>query len=402
MTEKKLQPVAGSGGGKSGGGRKPVEAPNTLHSIASAQIIDLVSEGPIVGFATDDPLQSIYYDETPVANPNGSLNFKDVQIEYRYGTQDQDYVKGFPSVENEILANVELRQDNPFVRSITNTELSAIRLRLAVPGLSKIDEETNDVVGHTIHYAIDLATETGSNFVNVLSTSFNGKTTTRYARSHRIDLPPSDTGWTLRVRRITPHADSATVNDTVIVEATTEIIDAKLRYPNSALVATKINAEQFPGIPRRAFDLVGRIVRVPSNYDPVARTYDGIWDGTFKPEWTDNPAWVYYDAVLHDRYGLGHRIQAHQVDQWALYRIARICDELVPDGKGGMEPRYTCNIFIQEQVDAYRLLRDLASVFNGIAYYADNRIIAGIDAPTDSVVAYTNADVVEGRFSTLR
>ena len=390
--------IAGAGGGKGGGGRKPVEAPDTLHSIASAQVLDLVSEGPIVGFATENPLESIYLDETPLANPDGSLNFKDVQVEYRYGTQDQDYIKGFPSVENEILANVELRADTPFVRSITNTELSAVRVRLSVQGLSKVDEETNDLLGHHVAYAIDLATDGGA-YKNVLSTAFSGKTTSEYARSHRIDLPPSTSGWTLRVRRITPNSESATVNDTTIVQATTEIIDAKLRYPNSAIVGTKVNAEQFPTIPRRAFDLVGRIVRVPSNYDPIARTYDGIWDGTFKPEWTDSPAWIYYDAVLHDRYGLGHRIESHQVDQWALYRIARICDEMVPDGKGGLEPRYTCNIFIQEQVEAYRLLRDLASVFNGIAYYADNRVIAGIDAPSDAVVAYSNADVIDGRFT---
>lgn len=387
--------IKGAKGGSSSS-RAPIEAPDSLRSIAYARVMDLLSEGPIVGLV--DGLRSVYLDETPVANADNSLNFKNIQIDTRVGTQDQDYIKGFPSVESELGVSVELLFGTAWTRSITNTALDAVRVRLSVPALSRTDTATGDVKGASVSYAIDLATDGGA-YATVITSAFTGKTTTKYERSHRIDLPPASTGWMIRVRRLTPNSVSGYLVDQTFVESITEVVDAKLRYPNSAVAAVVVDAEQFRNIPSRAYDVKLRIVRVPSNYDPESRTYDGIWDGTFKPEWTDNPAWVYFDLVTHPRYGLGHLVPEEQVDKWALYRIAQYCDQLVPNGSGGYEPRFVCNLYLQRQQDAWKVLQDLASIFRGISYWAGGAIRAVADMPDDPTYVYTAANVVDGVFT---
>lgn len=385
----------GGGGKGGGGGRAPVESPDSLNSIAYARVLDLISEGEIRGLVNG--LQSVYLNETPLVNQDGSANFQNVSVAYRLGTQDQEYIPGFPAAESETAVGVTLTSSTPWTRAISNTQLSAVRIRLSVPALSKTNTTNGDITGYRIEYAIDLSTNGGS-YQQVLSSAFDGKTTNKYERSHRIDLPPATTGWTVRVRRITPNANSGTIADTTIVESITEIVDAKLRYPNSAIVGIQIDARQFNSVPTRAYDTYGRVIRVPSNYDPESRTYVGTWDGTFKVAWTDNPAWIFYDLVLHARYGLGDRINAAMIDKWGLYQIAQYCDELVDDGKGGKEPRFTCNLYLQTRAEAYKVLQDIASIFRGMAYWAAGNVVAVADMPKDPVHTFTAANVIDGKF----
>lgn len=392
--------IKGHKGGKGGGGstRTPVEDEDNLHSIAYASIIDLISAGPIHGFANaDNPLRSVYLDNTPIENEDGSLNFQDVQMEFRAGTQDQHYIPGFPAVESSSGVSVELRSDQPFTRSIQNIHISAIRVGLSVRGLKRQSATTGDISGYRVEYAIELSTD-NSAFTEVLRAAFDGKTTQQYARSHRIDLPRAQTGWTVRVRRITENSSNSTVSDATFVDSITEVTDAKLRRPMSACVGLRVNAKQFQSIPSRAFDLYLRVVRVPSNYDAWTHTYAGSWDGTFKMSWTNNPAWVFYDLATNASDGLGHLLPASWLDKWALYQIAQYCDEQVPDGKGGTEPRFSCNVYLQDKAEAWRVLQDLASVFRGIAYYAQGSVLAVADMPRDAVYTYSNANVIDGIF----
>lgn len=392
-----MRQIIGYGGGKDGGGgSSPTESPDSLHSISYAKVLDLVSEGEIVGPVNG--LRSVFLDGTPIMNADGSQNFTNVSFLYRTGTQDQDYIPGFPSVDNETGVGVEVTSATPWVHQINNAALSAIRIRLSVPALSKANTSNGDIGGYVVQYVIDLSTDGGS-FQQVLAGAFDGKTTNEYQRSHRVDLPPAATGWTVRVRRLTPNANSSTVADITKVVSYTDVIDGKLRYPNSAIMALQVDARQFSSIPARAYDLKGRIIRVPSNYNPDTRTYSGIWDGTFKTAWTDNPAWIFYDIVLNARYGLGDRINSSMVDKWSLYQIGQYCDELVSDGRGGQEPRFTCNCYLQSRADAYKVLQDLVSVFRGMAYWANGNVVSVADMPADPTYTFTAANVVDGKFT---
>lgn len=382
-------------GSKGGSSSTATESPDSLHSIAYANILDAISEGPIGGLANG--LQSIFLDGTPIQNGDGSTNFTNYTVDSRTGTQDQTYLSGFPDVENEIAVGVALTSDTPWVHQVENTQLTAVRIRFGVPALEQTDTTTGDVTGYYIEYAIDVAVDGGS-YSQVLSNAFNGKTTTLYERSERIELPAETSSWLVRVRRITANAHNSYIQDTVNIEAITEIIDRKLRYPMTALVGLSFDAQSFSSVPTRSYDINGLIISVPSNYDPVARTYSGTWDGTFKQAWTNNPAWVFYDLVLNARYGLGNRVDASMVDKWGLYQIAQYCDVMVLDGKGGQEPRFTCNCVIQTQADAYKVLQDLATTFRGIAYWGPGAVVASADMPADPVYVYTAANVVNGQF----
>lgn len=393
-----LTALRGAGGGGDKGARTPIESPDSLRSIAYARIVDLVSEGEIVGFADqENPLSCVFLNETPVANSDGTLNFRNIQIDSRVGTQTQDYLPNFEGVENEIAVGVELRDDSPWVRSITNLNLNSVRVRLSTPTLTKTNTSNGDITGHSVSYRIELQTDGGS-FVTKLTSAFTGKTTSKYERSHLIELPPATTGWTLRVTRITANATTSAIQDLTFVESYAEIVEAKLRMPMSALVSCIVDAEQFNSIPSRAYRLKGRIVRVPSNYDPDTREYTGVWDGTFQSRYSNNPAWVFYDMALNQRYGLGHLVPQELVDKWTLYRIAQYCDQLVPDGFGNLEPRFTCNLVLQSQNDALRVMQDLATVFRGIIYANGGSITAVGDMPEDPVYTYTPANVIDGKF----
>lgn len=373
----------------------PVESPDSLINISYANILDGISEGPIVGLVSG--AQSIYLDKTPLANSDGSLNFTGVTWEQRTGEHDQDHIAGFPAVESQVSVGVELKASQPWVQAFSNLELSAVRIQLAA-GALVVTEQDGDRVGYKVAYEIDLSTD-DSDYQVVQQGALDGKTTTGYQRSIRIDLPKAERGWRLRVRRTTPDSTTSNIQANTSIGTYTEIIDAKLQYPYTALCGLKIDASQFSAVPERAYRIRGRIIQVPSNYDPAGRTYSGTWDGTFKLAWTDCPAWIWRDIVLNDRYGLGRFIDASQVDKWALYQIAQYCDQLVSDGKGGQEPRFTCNVYLQSRADALTVLQDLASVFRGMSYYAGSQVACAADMPGDPVYTYTNANVIDGKFN---
>lgn len=396
MTNKLIRGFGG-GGGKGGGGgsgRVAVEAADSLRSKAFARVLDLISEGEIVGLV--DGAKSIYLDETPLQNDDGSFNFQGLEIVTRTGTQPQGYVPGFPAVESETAVGVEVKSSSAVTRQVSNTEIDAVRVRISIPQLTEQNLKNGDLNGASVTYAIDVQSN-GGGFVQYLEDTVSGKTTSKYERSYRVELTGS-APWDIRVRRVTPDSTKTALQNKTFWESYTEIIDAKLRYPNSALVGIKIDSSQFSSIPRRAYDVKLLKVRVPTNYDPEARTYSGIWNGSFKTAWTDNPAWCFYDLLTNDRYGLGGLIDEAQVDKWALYSVARYCDELVPDGFGGTEPRFTCNIYMQSRAEAYRVIQDMASIFRGMVYWQSGAITVSQDAPADPVYLFTPANVVDGSF----
>ena len=385
----------GKGGGGGGSGRVAQEAPDSLRSKAFARVLDLICEGEIVGL--NDGAKSIYLDETPLQNSDGSFNFQGVEVVSRTGTQAQGYVPGFPSIENENPVAVEVKASASVTRQVSNTETNAVRVRISIPTLTQQNTKNGDLNGASVSYAIDVQTN-GGGFVQYLTDTVTGKTTSKYERTYRIELTGS-APWDIRVRRITADSTSTALQDKTFWESYTEIIDAKLRYPNSAIVGIKIDASQFSNIPTRAYDMKLLKVKVPTNYDPVTRAYTGIWNGTFKVEWTDNPAWCFYDLLTNDRYGLGGLIDDSQIDKWAMYAVGRYCDELVPDGFGSTEPRFVCNIYMQTRNDAYRVIQDFASIFRGMVYWQSGALTVSQDAPADPVYLYTPGNVIDGVFN---
>ncbi|UWF46864.1 DUF1983 domain-containing protein [Pseudomonas sp. N3-W] len=385
--------------GEKGGSSKPkspVEASDSLRSTNLAKMLIAVGEGEFDEIPTD---YSIFLDNTPIRDASGNYNFPNVKWDWRSGSVDQSYVPGIPAVESETSLNIELRSDSPWVRSIANTQLSAVRMRFAFPRLASVDDEGN-TNGYRIDYAIDVATDGGA-YQQVLVDAVDGKTTTRYERSRRIDLPHATTGWQIRVRRLTPNQTSDKIADTMLIAGMTEVIDAKLRYPNTALLYIEFDAEQFTNIPAVTVKCRARKWQVPSNYDPIARTYTGTWDGSMKQAWTNNPAWITYGICTEDRFGLGKRIKSYMVDKWELYRIAQYCDQLVPNGLGGTEPRFLCDMNLQCKADAWSLLRDIAGIYRGMTYWAQGQLVMQADMPRaqDYDYVFTRANVIDGKFS---
>ena len=386
--------------GRKGGGSKsrtPTEQPDDLQSVAKAKILIALGEGEFSGQLTG---KNIYLDGTALENADGSPNFSGVVWEFRPGNQAQSYIQGIPGTENEITVGTEVSSATAWTRTFTNAQLSAVRLRLKWPSLFK-QENDGDLVGNSVNYAIDLQTDGGA-WQTVLNTSVTGKTTSGYERSHRIDLPQAGSTWTIRLRKLTADANSAKIGDTMTLQSFTEVIDAKLRYPNTALLYIEFDSSQFNGsIPQISCEPRGRVIRVPDTYNPETRTYTGTWTGAFKWAWTDNPAWIFYDLVVSDRFGLGHRLTAANIDKWMLYQVAQYCDQPVPDGKGGSgtEPRYICNVYIQDRNDAYTVLRDFAAIFRGMTYWGGDQIVALADMPRDVDYSYTRANVIDGRFT---
>ncbi|MCK1142989.1 DUF1983 domain-containing protein [Providencia stuartii] len=387
--------IQGAKGGSSKP-RTPVEQKDSLLSESTAKILLALSEGEIAGGLDDT---RIFLDDTPIANADGSKNFEGVTWEFRAGTEHQEYIQGIPSVDNEFNVGMELKDDQPYVRTINNLQLSALRIRLSVPQFMQ-QHDNGDTTGYRVDYVTELSTD-GAGYKEAVKSAFDGKTTSEYQRTHRIDLPKANTGWQVRVRRLTKNQNNARIADRINIAAVTEVIDAKLRYPNTALLFITFNARQFNNrIPKISVRPKGGIlVKVPTNYDPINRTYSGVWDGTFKLAATNNPAWVFYDLVLNNRYGCGDRIKASQVEKWDLYKIAQYCDELVPDGRGGdgKEPRFLCDVYIQSQESAYQVLRDIAAIFRGMTYWSDNKVNAIADMPSTIFRTFTNANIVGGK-----
>lgn len=402
--KKKIKGSGGGGKGGGGGGRIPTEARDTLRSRAYAQVVDLVSEGEIEGLV--DGNKSIFFDETPLENEDGSANFTGVTIETRNGTQEQTYLPGFTTVENDISVVVEVRKDSPVTRRITDSDVTAVRVRLLVPQLTNQSAETGDVNGAKIAFKIEVQSN-GGGYVTVIDGSdgsgeeISGKTTGRYQRTYRLGLNTT-APWDIRVTRLTNDATHVNVQDKLYFDAYTEIIDAKLRYPNSAYIGIKIDASQFAQIPRRGYDLKGIKIRIPDNATVRADgslTYSGTWAGTFQTAWCANPAWVLFDLLTSTRYGLGNYLPEDQVDKWSFYTTGVYCDSLVDDGDGGTEPRFTANLYIQSQEEAFKVIQDLSSIFRAMSYWSAGSVFVAQDSPSDPVYLFTQANVIEGAFS---
>ncbi|MCF5058318.1 DUF1983 domain-containing protein [Pseudomonas proteolytica] len=387
--------IHGAKGGESKP-KSPVEAPDSLQSTNLAKILIAVGEGEFEGTPT---ARDIFLDNTPIQDASGNYNFTNVKWEWRPGSIEQSYISGIPAIENETSVNVELRSDNPWARALSNTQLSAVRLRLSWPRLASQDSSGN-TNGYRIEYAIDVATDGGA-YQQLQFGAVDGKTTNGYQRSVRVDLPKSTSGWMVRVRRLTPNQNSGTIADTMNIAGYTEIIDRKLRYPNTALLYVEFDAQQFQNIPAVTVKCKARKWPVPTNYDPSSRTYSGVWDGTFKQAWTNNPAFVTYGLCVEERFGLGKRIKPWMVDKWEMYRIAQYCDQLVPDGVGGQEPRFLCDINLQGKAEAWVILRDLAAIYRGMTYWAQGALGMQADMPRAQDIDYvfTRSNVIDGEFT---
>ncbi len=393
------------GGGKGGGGggsSSPTEDPDSLRSRSFARVIDLIGEGEIEGFADpDNRLRCIYLDGTPIENSDGSRNFKGITVAQRYGTQNQSYMPGFPAAESEQSVSVKVTQSTPVVRTISSSIYDSVRVTLSIPQLSSVNTKTGDTTGTNVRIAIDIQPNGGS-WTQVKNDLISGKTTTKYQRSYNIKLTGSGP-WNIRMRRITDDSTSSFLANETWFESYTLISNSKLRYPNSAYVGMVIDSAQFSSIPTRGYDMKLMRIRIPSNATVRADgslTYSGIWDGTFQIAWSTNPAWVFYDLISMNRYGLGDYISESQIDKWALYQIGQYCDELIPDGFGGIEPRFTCGLlYIQERADAFKVINDLASIFRGMVYWAGGQISPTQDSPSDAVALFTNANVEGGAFT---
>lgn len=382
--------------GAKGGSQKqhtPVEQPDSAQSMARCRMLLALGEGE---FAGGLDATSIFLDGTPLGNVDGTMNFENVSWEFRPGTQTQTPIPGFPAVENETTVGVSLTKATPWTRALSNTQIDAVLVRIGIPGLQQ-QENDGDIVGTTVKYHIDLAVDGGA-FSTVMTRTVTEKLSSLYELTHRINLPKASTGWQIRVVRDTDDSTSQMLQNKTQVQAITEVIDARLRYPHTALLYVSFNAKSFNNIPKVSCKPKGRIIRIPSNYEPIARTYSGTWDGTFKWGWTNNPAWIWFDVLTEPRFGLGRRVTAQMLDKWELYRIAQRCDQKVPDGKGGdgTEPRFMFDVYIQSQADAWQVIKDIAAGFNGMTFWGNNmfNVVSDMPADTSKLQILTRASVV--------
>ncbi|SQH97574.1 phage tail protein [Haemophilus haemolyticus] len=376
----------GKGGG--GGGHTPVEAKESGRSKQLVKIVEVISEGEVYGLA--DGMKSIYFDKTPVQNKDGSYNFKNVQVEGRVGGQVQDLMAGFNTSEKEVGVGALVKKNLPLTRTVTDAKVSRLRLTIGVQSLFK-QEDNGDTNGTTVNFIITIGSRT-------YPVSISGKYSSQYLQHHTFDNLPS-VPFIVKVERTTDDSTTQRLQNNTIWSSYTEIIDTEFTYPNTALIGVKFDSEYFSNIPTRTYDLLGLKVKVPSNYDTRTRQYTGMWDGTFKVDWTDNPAWVLYDVVTNKRYGLGGRLGEFGADRWALYQVAQYCDQLVPDGFGGQEPRFTCNVWLTEQRSAYQVINDICSIFRAMPVWNGQQLTVVMDRPADPVWTYTNANVDENGFS---
>ncbi|HHF6771695.1 TPA: phage tail protein [Haemophilus influenzae] len=376
------------GGGGGGGGHTPYEAPEFGRSKQAVRIVEIVSEGEVKGLVNG--VQSVFLDNTPIQNKDGTYNFSNVEAEGRIGIQDQDILEGFNTSEKEISVGTQVRKNTPLTRTVSDGKVSRLRLTLGVQSLFSQNDQ-GDTHGASVTMNITIGQR-------VIPLTINGKYSSQYLRQIEIDnLPP--TPFTVRVERIDEDSKSQRLQNNTIWASYTEIIEMRLAYPNTALVGIKFDSDYFSSIPNRTYDVYGIIVQVPSNYNPETRAYNGTWDGTFKTAWSDNPAWVLYDLLKNKRYGFGRRLGDFAVDKWALYNVAQYCDQLVDDGFGGKEPRFTCNAWITEQRQAYDVINDICSIFRAMPVWNGREFTVIQDRPADPVWTYTNANVDKEGFT---
>lgn len=399
----------GGGGGKAGGGgqaRTPRVRDDNLDSRQYAKVLDLICEGEIQGLK--DGLKSIFLDDTPLQNVDGSFNFQGVSVDTRTGTQNQSYIPGFDGVEDIRPVGVTVNREAPVTRTITDSNVDAVSVTIGVPQLQQQEAKTGDIGGFNFEFRIEVQYN-GGGFNTVLQQTIKGRTADLFQRSFLINLD-GPAPYDIRLVRLSPDDDEYTGNkyssrvSAFNWTSYTEITYAKLRYPNSALVALRVDAEQFNSIPSRAYHIRGAKVRIPNNATVDQANgrliYNGIWNGGFTAaQWCSDPAWILWDLLLSTRYGLGDHIQESQLDKWAFFSASRYCSELVPNGFGGLEPRFSCNVNIQTAEDAYKLINDMCSVFRAMPFWSTGALTISQDKPADTSYLFTLANVTEEGFS---
>ncbi|MFC0912941.1 host specificity protein J [Pasteurella multocida] len=376
------------GGRKGGGGHTPYEAPESGQSKQFVSIVEIVSEGQIKGLV--DGVKSVYLDNTPLQAIDDSYNFKNVEAQGRIGTQDQEVMEGFNTSEKEIAVSTQVKKLTPITRTITDRKVSRLRLTLGVQSLFHQNDK-GDVYGSKVDFTVTIGER--SHLVSI-----SGKYSSQYLKQVEFgDLPPVP--FQVKVERMNADSKSQRLQNNTIWASYTEIIETQFAYPNTAILGIRFDSEYFSSIPNRTYEIYGIEMKVPSNYDPFERTYTGFWDGTFKIAWTNNPAWILYDLMTNKRYGLGWRLGEFNVDKWALYQAAQYCDQMVPDGFGGQEPRFTCNAWLTDQRKAYDVINDICSIFRAMPVWNGREFTVVMDRPADPVWTYTNANVIGGEFS---
>ncbi|HDR1825650.1 TPA: host specificity protein J [Pasteurella multocida] len=376
------------GGKKGGGGHTPYEAPDSGRSKQFVKIVEIISEGEIQGLV--DGVKSVYLDKTPIQASDDSYNFKNVDAQGRIGTQDQAIMEGFNTSEIEVSVGAQVRKLTPLTRTVTDNKVSRLRFTVGVQSLFSQNDK-----GDTYGSKVDLMITIGETSYPV---SINGKYSSQYLKQFEFDDLPV-VPFKIKVERVTADSTSQRLQNNTIWASYTEIIETEFAYPNTAIVGVRFDSEYFSSIPNRTYEIYGIKIKVPSNYDPVNRTYTGLWDGTFKIAWSNNPAWVLYDLMTNKRYGLGWRLGSFNVDKWTLYQVAQYCDQLVPDGFGGKEPRFTCNAWLTDQRKAYDVINDICSIFRAMPVWNGQEFTVVMDRPADPVWTYTNANVVDGEFT---
>lgn len=406
IQEQLRKTIQGSGGGSSSSGssRTPVTQPDTVSSKAYLSILDLLCEGQVQGLVAPQS-GSIFIDGTSLTNPDGSVNYEGFEWSFRDGRQDQTVIDGFPSVVTPFNLGTQIKQSTPQTITVNDIDADQVRIIITIPALSSQNEKTGDTTGTTLQYQFLMSVNDGAfQPVNVAGTTssivtINDKSRSKYQREHLINLPKPGNSYKIRVQRLTADSTSSYLANDTYLDSYYEIINSKLFYPNSVMMGVKINAEQFSSTPSRSYLIDGMLLRIPSNYDPVSRTYSGVWDGTFKIGFSNNPAWVMFDVLLNKRYGLGEYVNESNVNTGKLYQIARYCDEKVDNGFGGLEPQFTINTCIASRNDAYRVISDIGSVFRGMSYWQGGMVQFTQDSPTDPVYLFNNSNVVDGLFN---
>lgn len=394
--------AGGGGGGKGGGGgaaRTPTTARDSLDSRQYAELIDLISEGEIAGLKNG--FKSIFLDNTPLQNPDGTFNFQNVTVYTREGTQNQDLIPFAAEIEDERSVNVTVRNDGPVTRTITDSQTDALRITISVPRLEQITNE-GDTVGQSFRLQIQLQYN-GGGFTTVIDDTVSGRTGDPYQKAYLATLTgafPVD----VRMVRLTADSSDLRLSNAFAWSSYTEIIYSRLAYPNSALVGIRVDAEQFNSIPQRSYLIRGIKVAIPSNATVDSATgrliYAGIWNGTFgAAQWCSDPAWILWDLITSTRYGLGEHLDAAQLDKFAFFAASQYCNELVPDGFGSQEPRFSCNVNIQTSEEAYKLINDMCSVFRAMPFWSIGSLTVSQDKPTDPAFLFTLANVSEEGFS---
>lgn len=402
---KKLPEISGAGGGRSSqpviqqtvvaSTRQPVEEANNLFSVAFAKTVYAISEGEIEGFPTSAE-KDIFLDSTPIQNPDGTFNFTGYTIDSRTGTDEtQTPMPGFSTVENTVGVNTAVTTAiGPVTRTITDVDTERCRIIINHPALQSTNIDNGDIQSTSVRYQILVRPQGAIGFTVVTDQTVSGKSNSQFQRAYEFDLP-GNAPWAIRVTRITPDSTSSYLQNSIQWQSYAEIIDEKFAYPNTALIGIKIDARQFQSIPDVSARVRGKRVQVPTNYNPISRTYSGIWDGTFAMAWTNNPAWIFRDIVLNPRFGCARYMPTIAIDPWYLYTIGQYCDELVPDGNGGLEPRFTCNVYLQNPGGVYEVLNALASCFRGLIYYSQGKLYLTQDRSQPPVQQFSEANVIQ-------